>query len=115
MGAEPDPREEGLDVVEEIVIVLSWIPAVSVNLRYYTFGAELCQARNLRTCFLCLFSFFFLHLIIDSHTIPNSAGREFSHSYISLFVCEAGHGKAMQLTRLSSWKKVFKVYEQGRE
>lgn len=31
MGEELDPREEGLDVVEEIVIVLSWIPAVFLS------------------------------------------------------------------------------------
>lgn len=82
MGAELDPREEGLDVVEEIAIVLSWIPAVPPNLRYYTFGAELCQAPNLRHVFIFCFLFFF-HLTVDSHPIPTQLVESFL-SYISL-------------------------------
>jgi hypothetical protein len=51
-------------------VVLSWISARSFNLRHYTSEAELCQARDLQTCLPFVFSFFFLHLIIDSHPIP---------------------------------------------
>jgi hypothetical protein len=115
VDAELDPREEGLDVVAEIAVVLSWIPAVLPNLRYYTFGAELCQAPNLRHVFILFFSF-----LLSSHrrqpSDTNSAGREFSLLYFS-FVCEdkeAEHRNETQFMRLSSWLKVFGVYGYGR-
>lgn len=67
------------------------------------------------TCFHFLFSF-----LLSSHrrqpSDTNSAGREFSLLYFS-FVCEdkeAGHRNETQLTRLSSWLKVFGVYGYGR-
>jgi len=44
------------------------------------------------TCFSLFVSLFFFHLIIDSHPIPNSAGREFSTPTFLFSVCEAGHG-----------------------
>lgn len=42
--------------------------------------------------FFVLFFLFFFHLIIDSHPIPNSAGREFFTPTFLFSVCEAGHG-----------------------
>lgn len=84
MGAELDPKEEGLDVVE-IVIVLSWIRASFSQPALVYVWSRLKPGLISGHVFFVFFSFFFFHLIIDSHTIPNSAGREFSHSYISLF------------------------------
>lgn len=84
MGAEQDPREGGLEVVEEVD--LFWISAFSSNLRHYTSEAELCQARDLQTCLPFVFlPFFFLHLIIDSHQIPKPL-VEGLFLYFSFFV-----------------------------